>query len=154
MSVYQLIYQSLARQPFSTAQLTAQLRRWRLRNHAARITGLLLYTDDGHRVLQVLEGDEAAVRRLYYDKIASDPRHHYCQVLREGPTPRRSFPDWGMGFRAAAGTDLQRIAGYFDLEDGSFLMPRAHNLPSDVLLLLLRFVAEYDEAPWREEPAA
>ena len=137
MSVYQLIYQSLARQPFSTAQLTAQLRRWRLRNHAARITGLLLYTDDGHRVLQVLEGDEAAVRRLYYDKIASDPRHHYCRVLREGPTPRRSFPDWGMGFRAAAGTDLQRIAGYFDLEDGGFLMPRAHNLPSDVLLLLL-----------------
>lgn len=154
MSVYQLIYQSLARQPFSTTQLTAQLGRWRLRNHAARITGLLLYTDDGHRVLQVLEGDEAAVRRLYYDKIASDPRHHCCRVLREGPTSRRSFPDWGMGFRAAARTDLQRIAGYFDLEDGSFLMPRAHNLPSDVLLLLLRFVAEYDEAPWREEPAA
>ena len=152
MSVYQLLYQSQARQPFSPAQLAALLRRARAYNQAERITGLLLYTPDG-RFLQVVEGDEAAVRGLYYDKIARDPRHHRCAVLGEGPVSHRGFPDWGMGFRAAKNDDLQKIVGYFDLVDGRFLLPRAHNIPSDLLFSLLRFVAEYDAAPGREEPA-
>ncbi|WP_173808414.1 BLUF domain-containing protein [Hymenobacter caeli] len=151
--MFQLIYQSQARHPFSTEQLAALLRRARPYNHAERITGLLLYTFDG-RFLQVIEGDETTVRHLYYDKIARDPRHHHCTVLGEGPVAHRAFPDWGMGFRAAQAADLEKIVGYFNLTDGRFLLPRAHNMPADILLLLLRFVAEYNDAPWQEETSS
>ncbi len=152
MSVYHLIYQSQALRPFTTAQLVALLRRSRPHNHAAHITGLLLHTASEQRFLQVIEGDEATVRHLYYNKIARDPRHCGCVVLGEGPTEHRNFPDWGMGFRPLNDADLRRIVGYFDISDGRFLLPRAHNIPSGVLLEILRFLAGYDEEPWREEP--
>lgn len=153
MTLYHLIYQSQAHRLFTTAQLAALLRRSRPYNQSERITGMLLYTADG-RFLQVIEGEEDAVRHLYYDKIACDPRHGDCVVLGEGPIGHRSFPDWGMGFRPAKDVDLQQIVGYFDTANGRFLLPRAHNMPSDMLLLLLRFVAEYDGTPEREEPQA
>ncbi|AWM31666.1 BLUF domain-containing protein [Hymenobacter nivis] len=153
MNLYYLIYRSQTQRLFTTAQLAASLQRWRPINHAKRITGMLLYTATANgQFMQVIEGEKAVVRHLYYDKIARDPRHHDCEVLGEGPTDHRSFPDWGMGFRPAQDIDLQRIIGYFDTENGRFLLPRAHNIPADMLLLMLRFVAEYDGTPEREEP--
>jgi len=70
----------------------------------------------------------------------------------ETAVPHRSFPDWSMGFRAPQKADLQKIVGYTNLKDGRFLQPRGRHLPSNILLLLLRFVAEYNDAPWQEEP--
>ncbi|MGI4883332.1 MAG: BLUF domain-containing protein [Janthinobacterium lividum] len=147
MSWCHLIYQSRAQGLFTTAQLAALLRRAWAHNQAGRITGGLPYTADG-RFLQVIEGQEIAVRHLYYDKIAHDPRHGNCELLGEGPIGHRSFPDWGMGFRPAKDVDLQQILGHFDTNNGRFLLPRA----TDVLLVLLRFVAEYDGLPGREGP--
>ncbi|OGX90692.1 BLUF domain-containing protein [Hymenobacter coccineus] len=151
MNLYYLMYQSQAERPFTTAQLAAALQRWRPANEAVRISGMLLCTDDG-RFLQVIEGGEAAVRHLYYDKIACDPRHGHCEILGEGPINRRSFPDWGMGFRPANDVDLQQIVGYLDTANGRFLLPRAHTMPTDMLLMLLRFVAEYDHTPGQPAP--
>ncbi|WP_161599652.1 BLUF domain-containing protein [Hymenobacter nivis] len=152
MSLYHLIYQSQAKRLFTTTQLAAALQRWRPANHAERISGMLLCTPNG-RFLQVIEGEEAVVRHLYYDKIAHDPRHSNCEVLGEGPIGHRNFPDWGMGFRPAQDVNLQQIVGYFDTANGRFLLPRAHNMPADMLLLLLRFVAEYDAEPGRDKPS-
>ncbi|MGY3087583.1 hypothetical protein ACVWYF_000609 [Hymenobacter sp. UYAg731] len=100
MSLYQLIYQSQSLVPFETPELVALLTQCRANNLRDGITGLLLYTPDG-RFLQVLEGSPEAVRRLYHQYIAVDPRHFSCRVLSEGYCPHRAFADWRMGFRVA-----------------------------------------------------
>lgn len=92
------------------------------------------------------------MRGLYCGRIACGPRHHSYPVLGEGPVDHRRFPNRGMGCRAAKNDDLQKIVGCFDLVDGRLLLPRAHNIPSDLHFLLLRFVAGHTAAPWREEP--
>ena len=108
MGLYHLIYQSRALVPFEVPELTALLHQSRAYNRQVHITGLLLHTPDG-RFLQVLEGKEADVQQLYYQHIQSDPRHHHCQVLGEGPCAERSFADWNMGFRVAQAHDLHAL---------------------------------------------
>ncbi|MET4075926.1 BLUF domain-containing protein [Hymenobacter sp. UYCo722] len=105
MALYHLIYQSQATVPFDTPALAALLHQSRLFNHRHHMSGLLLHTPDD-RFLQLLEGEEADVRSLYYQHILPDPRHQHCEVLGEGPCLQRSFADWNMGFRVALATDL------------------------------------------------
>ena len=50
------------------------------RNGEDGITGMLLYA--GGNIMQVLEGDEAAVRRTY-ERIGRDPRHRNIMLLSE-----------------------------------------------------------------------
>lgn len=57
-----------------------------------RITGALLVADDVF--VQVLEGEEDAVRSLYC-RIELDPRHEAVTVLQSGMT-ERVFPCWSM----------------------------------------------------------
>jgi hypothetical protein len=57
------------------------------------LTGLLLYSET--QFVQVIEGDESAVRHLY-DRIRQDGRHHHVTTLSEGPEPHRWFADWQM----------------------------------------------------------
>ena len=108
MGLYHLTYLSQSLVPFSVSELTALLLQSRAHNRQMHITGLLLHTPDG-RFLQILEGDEADVRQLYYQHILSDPRHCECQVLEEGSCAERSFADWNMGFRIAQAKDLHAL---------------------------------------------
>ena len=105
MALYHLIYQSQATVPFDTPALAALLHQSRLFNRGHHLSGLLLHTPDD-RFLQLVEGEEAEVRRLYYEHILLDPRHQQCEVLGEGPCSQRSFADWNMGFRVAQAADL------------------------------------------------
>ena len=59
-------------------------------------------------VLQVLEGEEASVRRLFA-KIEVDVRHRQVTLLFVWPIEERSFPRWSMAYRQ------------FELEDPSFV---------------------------------
>ncbi len=68
----------------------------RKNNAELGVTGMLLYKDGNF--MQVLEGEEVAVRRLYA-RIAADPRHGSEITLQEGFSEGRQFPDWSMGFR-------------------------------------------------------
>lgn len=45
--------------------------------------------------LQVLEGERAAVNRLYA-RILADPRHHDVQMLSFEDIAQRRYPDWTM----------------------------------------------------------
>lgn len=108
MALYQLIYQSQATAPFDTPALAALLHQSRVFNRGHHLSGLLLHTPDD-RFLQLLEGEEAEVRGLYYQHISGDRRHQHCEVLAEGPCPQRSFADWNMGFRIAQPTDLHAL---------------------------------------------
>ena len=139
MSLYHLVYQSQALVPFEAAELTALLQLSRSHNQQVHITGLLLHSPDG-RFLQILEGEDADVRQLYYQLIASDPRHHQCRVLSEGSCDQRSFADWSMGFRIAQEEQLHALLENGSLNAPTRLGPKATIRP-ELLKLLLEFVA-------------
>ncbi|OGX86744.1 hypothetical protein BEN47_12210 [Hymenobacter lapidarius] len=120
MGLYHLIYQSRAVVSFSDAELAALLQQARTHNRKIHVTGLLLHSSDD-RFLQILEGEDADVRQLYYQHILSDPRHCQCQVLGEGGCAERSFADWSMGFRLASAADLHEL-----LQSGALNPPTRH----------------------------
>ncbi|MGY3086978.1 hypothetical protein ACVWYF_000004 [Hymenobacter sp. UYAg731] len=138
MGLYHLIYESQALVPFEPAALTALLKQARAHNQQAHITGLLLHTPEG-RFFQILEGEDADVRQLYYQHILSDPRHYQCRVLGEGNCAERSFADWSMGTRVAHAADLHTLLQSSALNARTRLGPRPTIRP-ELLELLLNFV--------------
>ena len=94
--MFSLVYVSSAAQLFTRSQLDELLIRSRENNTRLAITGMLLYRDGN--IMQLLEGDEAAVRALY-QRIAADPRHHTCQILLTSEAEDRIFPEWSMAFK-------------------------------------------------------
>lgn len=150
MALYQLLYQSEALMAFDTPELLTLLHQCRTRNVAHNITGLLLYAADG-RFLQLLEGEQAAVLDLYHQRIARDPRHFNCRVLREGPCEVRTFGAWAMSFRSAPGQDLQDLPGYVAPDDPSRLVPHPHT-QLEFIALLLDFLIEHESVPWLKKP--
>ena len=139
MGLYHLVYQSQALVPFAATELTALLQQSRRHNQQTHITGLLLHSPDG-RFLQILEGEDADVRQLYYQLIASDPRHHQCRVLGEGSCAERSFADWSMGFLVAQEKQLHALLENSSLNAPTRLGPKPTIRP-ELLKLLLEFVA-------------
>lgn len=107
--MFSLLYVSSAVRPFSGSDLEELLATSRDNNARVGITGMLLYKDGNF--MQVLEGEEGAVRDLY-DKIGDDPRHRGEIVLREGFTEERQFPGWSMGFRDLESPGARAIPGY------------------------------------------
>lgn len=105
------IYTSTAKAGFSAAQLAELLRRARVRNQAAGITGMLLYSE--RSFFQVLEGNVGDVDACY-TRIQLDPRHgKVTRIIRE-TIARRSFGDWTMGFSEVAPNALNEIDGLND----------------------------------------
>ena len=93
----ELVYISEASHPFSLSELQDLLTQARLKNASLDITGLLLYSEESQRFIQVLEGDEYEVNRIY-DAIVDDPRHTNVRLLGSNKITRRDFSDWRMGF--------------------------------------------------------
>lgn len=88
-----LMYFSFAKRDFTPEDLIALAAQSARNNAAVGITGMLMH--EGGMFLQVLEGDEAAVRGLFA-KISDDSRHSRLTVVLEGNIPARHFPDWHM----------------------------------------------------------
>ncbi|MDJ0365205.1 BLUF domain-containing protein [Hymenobacter sp. H14-R3] len=113
--LYHIIYHSMSSgEGMSPEALAHLLRKARAYNQDHRLTGLLLYAAGTHEFVQVIEGPRDEVKYLY-DKIALDPRHKHSFVLHEALATGRMFPDWRMGFVAAATQDLRSTTGYFPL---------------------------------------
>lgn len=71
------------------------LRACKVNNPKLAVGGVLHY---GHGYfLQVLEGPENAVRKLY-DRIGGDPRHQDVKTLDRRFIDERRFPDWSMKY--------------------------------------------------------
>jgi len=92
----QLVYTSRADPHFADAQLEDILFVSRRNNTRDQTTGVLLYQTG--RVIQVLEGDEEKVRRLF-EAIRLDKRHREVALIYIRPLTARDFGDWSMGFR-------------------------------------------------------
>ena len=93
--MFHIIYVSTATERLSPSQLRDLLAVARQRNHSLGLTGLLLYANE--RFIQVLEGPEPAVRKVF-ETIQRDVRHKNIDTLRLESIEDRHFPDWRMGF--------------------------------------------------------
>jgi uncharacterized protein YaaQ len=107
--MYHIIYLSWPTTPFSDDQLRALLQQARRRNTEVGITGFLLYGNDCF--LQVLEGEEVAVRSLY-EYIKNDTRHRDVTAYADKPIAQRAFAEWAMAFQAATPEQFEQVAGY------------------------------------------
>jgi hypothetical protein len=105
----QLLYVSKTESDIALGDLDDILTASRRNNALMGITGLLLFLDGGF--LQILEGEERAVRELY-TRVANDPRHRNAQVMLDREIPCRAFPDWSMGFERPCMDDPE-TAGMF-----------------------------------------
>jgi hypothetical protein len=105
----QLLYVSNTAQHVGVGELDDILTASRRNNALLGITGLLLFIDGGF--LQMLEGEERAVRELYA-RVAADPRHINPQLMLDREVPVRAFPEWSMGFERPSMDDPE-TAGMF-----------------------------------------
>lgn len=90
----QLLYVSNTGRDLTSGMLSDILTSARRNNQALGVTGLLLHIDGGF--LQVLEGEELALRELYIH-IGKDRRHWNLQLMLDREAPR-AFGEWSMGF--------------------------------------------------------
>ncbi len=95
--IFQLCYTSTVTSDMQRQDLVDLLTLSRRKNEALGITGLLLYSGD--QFIQLLEGDEAEVRKLY-ELICQDQRHRDVKLVYEEWVEARQCPDWTMGFQA------------------------------------------------------
>jgi hypothetical protein len=93
--MYHIIYVSSARKLYSKEDLLQLLEKSRKNNARNGITGALFYRDGNF--LQVIEGEEAAVKTLY-KKIKADHDHKGIIKIIEEEIPECEFPDWKMAF--------------------------------------------------------
>lgn len=93
--MFELIYMSAASPTMTSAKARDIAEQSQMNNALADISGVLVF--DGTSFAQILEGDEAAVRRLL-DIIAVDDRHSNLSVLAQGATSGRSFAGWTMAY--------------------------------------------------------
>jgi hypothetical protein len=124
-AVFYLVYVSAAVTWFSDDELRALLRGARRHNEQLGITGMLLYKDGNF--MQALEGEEAAVLRLY-GRLKSDRRHRGVLTLDSGHIDARQFPDWSMAFH--------------DLSTGQGAMPEGYSRFMDEPLTSPAFAGE------------
>jgi len=95
MALFSLVYVSLAVRDMTEDDLREILQVSRINNEQYDITGMLLYRD--RYFIQVLEGDEDAVRATY-SKIEHDPRHKNLIIAYQENILEREFDRWAMGF--------------------------------------------------------
>lgn len=93
--VFRLLYRShdLIGPARRKTELGALFTTARSRNKQLGVTGALLVSDGFF--VQVLEGDEAAVRTLF-DHIAKDPRHDGVELVETIAATPRVFSRWAM----------------------------------------------------------
>lgn len=112
--LFQLTFVSSATRLLSNQELADLLVTCRRNNERRGITGLLLYHEGNF--LEVIEGARETIEWLYRERLLKDSRHRNVICLLRGPTIRRSFPDWSMGFRKTAeATHPETLPGFNDL---------------------------------------
>lgn len=106
MALIQLIYTSSLFDNGPVA-MTGILQHARPANSLRNITGMMVCTDSC--VLQVLEGEDADVSKLYRS-IELDKRHKDIFLLSKTGVTKRQFACWDMGFRRLSETEIGNSA--------------------------------------------
>ena len=131
-----LTYVSTASRDLSKDDLDELLAQCRKNNAELGVTGMLLYKDGNF--MQVLEGEESAVRSLYA-KISNDPRHKGEILLQQGVQEERQFPDWSMGYRNLESQGSRSVPDYNEFLNTPLTGQEFSANPSRSQKLLLSF---------------
>jgi len=131
--MYFLIYASSAKKSFTTEELVSLLALARQRNHAAGITGLLLFKDGNF--MQVLEGDKQSVTATY-NKIQQDSRHSGVIKLLDGELSDRLFPDWSMALKDLDNEDVRQLPGFSEFLNSKLSADEFFGNPGRCMVLL------------------
>jgi hypothetical protein len=141
--VYYILYASKATTPPSDSEFQLLLTQCHRNNSRLGITGLLLYYNSNY--LQILEGEKETVKALY-DIIYQDPRHDQVSILEEGEQTGRNFPDWAMGFKAAANGRPINLPAYLDLNYNQLLFNPEGKLSHPALPHLAAFYEKLNQS--------
>ncbi|WP_133272702.1 BLUF domain-containing protein [Hymenobacter radiodurans] len=126
--LYQLSYVSRAVTPLSYPELRTLVAQARAYNVAHDITGILFYGEGNFA--QVLEGEQAAVERLF-ERIQHDARHYDVTVITRVARLQRTYPQWGMAGHRLAEAQFAELVKY--LPEESNRQPLAARLEAFVV---------------------
>ena len=107
MPLQELIYTSVSSAHGDKTEVKNILAASERNNVANSVTGLLIF--DGHRYIQILEGETENVDRLY-DVISKDSRHQQLELLHKGGITSRSFENWRMAYESLPKGLLEKLA--------------------------------------------
>ena len=113
-----LIYISTAVKLMNDDDLCDILNTSRSNNQALNVTGMLIYSEG--TFIQVLEGDEIAVNKIYKD-IEQDLRHKNIIKLIDEVLAGRNFPNWSMAFVTVNAAALEELEGYINPDNSNFM---------------------------------
>ncbi|MDD1616107.1 MAG: hypothetical protein CG439_1226 [Methylococcaceae bacterium NSP1-2] len=109
MSLFTLVYVSVATKEMNDDDLLSLLEQSRTFNKANGLTGLLLYKE--RFFIQVLEGEESIIDALF-ERIKADTRHFNVLLILKNPIIERDFEQWAMGFKSPNLDKLKKIPGF------------------------------------------
>ena len=112
--IFRLVYLSRPTRAFSDEDFDDIESKSVEANHLRDVTGLLIV--DGDRVLQILEGRESAVRKLYI-KIEADPRHTVMKLIGPVRDDVRLLMTWNMVVRGLTGIPLNLLEQFTEIYD-------------------------------------
>ena len=112
--IFQLIYASKAIDTFTENDLMDILNIARQFNQTANISGALIFHND--HFLQVIEGEQTVVEKLYYEHIAKDKRHIELNLFTQGIAEKRAFRNWDMGFLGQQENEYYKLLGLTDFD--------------------------------------
>jgi len=138
MSLYCLVYTSIASRKMSDDDLKVLLKTIRKNNEIRQVTGILLYLDPFF--IQVLEGEEAIVNNLF-THIKQDSRHNKVSLIYKKPIEARYFSNWTMGFSKITYENVSTMEGFSDFLQRP-TVEFFSNSPSKVDELLYKFKHE------------
>ena len=119
--IFQLLYVSSATPQLDEKELLNLLANSQKRNTERGITGLLLHSEGS--IIQVLEGEQAEVDKLYA-KIEQDKRHTNVMLLSRRTVAQRDFPQYKMGFRRTDPELLKKeLPGFTDIVEKREISP-------------------------------
>jgi hypothetical protein len=107
--LYQVLYSSVATKHFGALAMRDLLAHARTRNSERGITGVLIYYPATREIVQVLEGEKAAVLTLM-QQLRADPRHRHFAIHLEALVYSRALGAWPMGYLTAEDDGLPRAA--------------------------------------------
>lgn len=134
--MHSLVYVSSAREPFTKPQLRELLERASQNNKRESITGLLLHRNGSF--MQLLEGEESAVERLF-ERIAGDSRHWAVTLMHRSQAPERMFPQWSMACRDLDDAMVQALPGFSQFLEPSISTRAFFENPTRAQKLLVYF---------------
>lgn len=135
--MHHIIYLSQAVAPFSDEQLQDLLLQARSYNAEQDITGILLYGNN--QFVQVLEGEEAAVRALY-EHIRQDTRHRDSTTFADKDIEQRAFEGWAMAFHPVDSAQFREVIGYLNPTELRINQPNLRLADAQLVDLLRSFV--------------